>query len=311
MQQSNKLNQWLITDQDTNIYTWIEAFLFDRKAQGFSSGTLYFYQAKLKLFMKYCDSQAITKILEITPNIIREYLVYLEQKGHNPGGIHACYRVDKTFLYWWENEIEPEGWKNPIRKVKAPKLSNEPLKPVDLDTIIKLLCTCEGSFTDKRDRGILLLLLDTGVRAGELCSMNLNDIDRLLSSIVVREGKGGKPRTVFVGKKTRRALRKYFKARRDDNPALWVTTKGSRLSYWGLREIIRRRVKRANVPTPKVHDFRRALALEWLRNDVDIYSLQKLMGHADLQVLRRYLAQTTEDIQEAHRKASPGDKSIL
>jgi len=308
MLQSNKINQWLITDQDAHIYTWTESFLFDRKAQGLSQGTLYYYQAKLKLFASYCDSQAITKISELTPNIIREYLVYLEQKGHNPGGIHACYRVLKTFLYWWEDETEPEGWKNPIRKVKAPKLSNEPIEPVDLDTISKLLATCGDSFTDKRDRALILFLLDTGVRAGELCSIDLVDIDRFFGSVLVRKGKGGKPRMVFIGKKTRKAIRLYFKTRTDTSPALWVTKNGNRLSYWGLREIIRRRAKRANVPTPKIHDFRRAFALECLRNDVDIYSLQKLMGHADLQVLRRYLAQTTEDIQEAHRKASPVDR---
>ena len=132
MEQST-LNQWTILDtQDTYLLTWIDAFLVDRKAQGLSKGTLYFYQKKLELFTKFCDGQVIKYITEITTTSIREFLIWLEQTGHNPGGVHACYRALKTFLYWWEDEIEPEGWKNPIRKVKAPRIPNEPLQPVKI-----------------------------------------------------------------------------------------------------------------------------------------------------------------------------------
>ena len=73
--------------QDTHLLTWVGAFLVDRKAQQMSPGTLEFYQKKLKLFTDYCDSQFLTQITEITPNAIRLYLLYLEEKGHNPGGM--------------------------------------------------------------------------------------------------------------------------------------------------------------------------------------------------------------------------------
>jgi len=63
-----------------------------------------------------------------------------------------------------------------------------------------------------------------------------------------------------------------------------------------------------DIPTP--HDFRRAFALIMLRNGVDIFALQKLMGHSDLQVLRRYLAQTDQDIQTAHMRGSPVDSNL-
>jgi integrase/recombinase XerD len=311
MQQA-ELNQWTILEsQDTYLLTWIEAFLFDRKAQNLSKGTLYFYQKKLELFTSYCETQLINHITEITPQFLREYLLYLESKGHNPGGIHACYRALKTFLYWWQDEIEPENWKNPIRKVKAPKVPKIQLQPVKIATIQAMLDTCDNSFTGRRDKALILCLLDTGVRAAELCAMNIEDLDRVYGSIVIPKGKGRKPRTVFLGKKSRRALRAFLRTRKDNMPALWITTSKARLTYGGLREIIRRRAKRVNVPIPGLHDFRRAFALQCLRNGVDIYSLQKLMGHADLQVLQRYLAQTTEDIQAAHKNGSPVDNSEL
>lgn len=83
------------------------------------------------------------------------------------------------------------------------------------------------------------------------------------------------------------------------------------MTYTALRGLLRRRAYAAGprqIPTP--HDFRRAFALIMLRNGVDVFALQKLMGHSDLQVLRRYLAQTDQDIQIAHMRGSPVDKSL-
>ncbi len=82
----NELNQWTITNTtlDLDLMTWIEAFLVDRKAQNLSRGTLYFYQAKLKLFSNYCEGQVVGRVTGITPDVIRRYLLFLEENGHNP-----------------------------------------------------------------------------------------------------------------------------------------------------------------------------------------------------------------------------------
>jgi len=313
------LNQWPITktNEDDLIQPWMESFIFDRKIQNMAKGTIHFYISKLKLFLDYCEQMNIIYIHQINTNIIRNYLAYLESKGHNPGGIHAGYRTLKTFLIWWGNETELDGWKNPIMKVKAPKMSVEPLEPVSIDIVERLINTCEGSgFLGVRDKALLLVLLDTGARAAEVCAINMEDVDFIAGSVLIRNGKGRKPRTVFLGKKTRRCLRAYIKERRNlkeliDDDALWVKLDGERLQYWGLNQMLRRRASSAHVRKPELHDFRRAFALNYLRNGGDIYTLQKLMGHADLQVLRRYLAQTNEDLQIAHNKFSPVDNSRL
>jgi integrase/recombinase XerD len=150
-------------------------------------------------------------------------------------------------------------------------------------------------------------LLDTGARAAEFTSMQLQDLNVVTGSILIRVGKGRKPRTVFLGKRTRKAVRAYLKHRNDDCPYLWVTRTRSKLTYSGLRQIIRRRAFDANVEIPGIHDFRRAFAINMLRNGTDLITLSRLMGHADLQVLRRYLAQTDKDIQDAHHRAGPVD----
>jgi site-specific recombinase XerD len=306
-------DQRTITDysQDTYLLSWINGFLLDRKAQNMSKGTLTFYQKKLKLFTDYCNAQVITQITELTPEIIRLYLLFLEERGHNPGGVHAAFRTLRAFLYWWEDEYEPDGWKNPIRKVKPPRLNIEPLDPANLIDISKMLNTCISDFYGERDKAILLALMDTGARASELCDMNLQDYNQVMGEILIRQGKGRKPRTVYLGKISRKAMRGYLKLRQDNSTALWVSQDGERISYWGLNEIIDRLARKACVHKPTLHSFRRAFAINMLRAGVDVFSLQKLMGHADLQVLRRYLAQTTEDIAQAHRIGSPVDNNRL
>ena len=90
---TTKKNQGTITkfEQDTHLLTWIEAFLIDRKAQGLSEGTLYFYQKKLKLFTDYCEAQFISQITEINPSFLRGYILYLE-KTHLPSRDMASVR---------------------------------------------------------------------------------------------------------------------------------------------------------------------------------------------------------------------------
>lgn len=91
-----------------------------------------------------------------------------------------------------------------------------------------------------------------------------------------------------------------------------MINRGHRLTYGGLRQIMRRRAKKAGVEVPGIHDFRRYFALECLRSGkMSIYELQQLMGHADLQVLRRYLAITDNDTMHAHKRAGPVDNSGL
>jgi integrase/recombinase XerC len=261
MSTKTQLNQGTIQNVSQEYYLpiAINAFLLERKAQNLAEGTLYFYKAKLTLFLSFCETQLIKTLEELTPDAIRQFLFYLEQTGHNPGGIHACFRTLRTFLYWWESEYEPEGWKNPIRKVKAPRFAQEPLKPVSRDDFESLLSTCDKhTWHGARDRAILLTLLDSGLRASELAALNLVDLESSTGTLEVRQGKGRKPRVTFVGSITRKAIRQWLKYRGEEAGALFTTHEGERLTYWGLRQIVRRRAELAGVEEPGLHDFRRA-----------------------------------------------------
>ena len=128
-----------ILAQQDYLEVLIESFLIDRKSQGLSPDTIDFYAKKLKYFLKYCEGQALIQVSQLTTDMIRRYVLGLSET-HNPGGVHACFRPLRTMLYWVEEEqIMPDGWKNPIRRVKAPRLSIEPIEPIQIEDL-QLLC---------------------------------------------------------------------------------------------------------------------------------------------------------------------------
>jgi integrase/recombinase XerD len=288
------------------ILNWVESFILDRKARGFSKGTIYFYRMKLKLFIDYCNMQQVNQVDQITPVYIRSYLLHLENTNHNPGGVHACYRALKTFLKWYAFENDLTDWINPIDKVKVKNPRNEPLDPVDIEAVKAILDTCKDSFADTRDRLILFMLLDTGMRISELLSLEHENINPTTGVIQILHGKGGKFRTVYIGRKTRLALRKYLKQTKELGK-LFLTNYGEPANYTTIRDMLRRRAEKANVETPTPHQFRRYFALIMLRNGTDIFTLQLLMGHSDIQILRRYLKQNNQDTLSAHLKTKPVD----
>jgi len=247
----------------------LSAFLVDRQARGLAPGTVEFYAKKLRYLQTYLESRGVYHILEVTPDLLRQYLLHLG-KHHNPGGTHAAFRAMRTFLRWYEAEYEPDEWANPISKVAAPKVAEQPLDPVPLSDLKVMLATSERrTFTGDRDRAILLALLDTGCRASEFLALSLDDVNLRSGAVIIRKGKGRKFRTAFLGAKTRREVVRYLRHRESGGP-MWVTVQGTRLTYSGLRQIVRRRAAKAGVPTPGLHSFRRAFALTCLRAGMDV-----------------------------------------
>jgi integrase/recombinase XerD len=141
-------------------------------------------------------------------------------------------------------------------------------------------------------------------------ALDVGDVNMKSGAVIVKHGKGDKRRVAFLSAKTRRELLRYLRHREDAAPTspLFATLDGRRLTYSGLRQVVRRRADAAGIAEPGLHSFRRAFALMSLRAGMDVYSLQRIMGHSDLSVLRRYLAQTEGDLAAAHAHASPVDR---
>jgi integrase/recombinase XerD len=284
----------------------IDNFLLYQKSLKNSPRTRQFYSQKLIQFVHYLEEMGYDATLEnTTTDQIRRYLVWLEETGHNPGGCHAAFRALKAMLYWYEGEYELEGWKNPIRhKIKAPKVPEVILDPIEKSVQEKLLATCKsGSYIDDRDRAIMLLLLSTGVRANELVQMNIEDVTWPLRKITVKHGKGNKQRSVFFDKPAARALRGYLKHRGSpETGPLFDNILGERLLYGGLRMVLESRIKKAGLSKKglMLHAFRRTFGINRIRAGAGEMATARLLGHTTTAIVHKYAKQDDNDLKKAH-----------
>jgi integrase/recombinase XerD len=289
---------------------WVlTAYLVDRQARGLSPQTIDYYSDELRKLQTYLEGRGIQHTEDVSADALRQYLLDLGAR-RSSGGVHCFYRAVRAFLRWaWmEYELAPP---RPIAKVAAPRLSMQPLEPVSLDDVRAMLATCRGhSFTDDRDRAMLLALLDTGARAAEFLAIDLADVNLTTGTVIIRHGKADKWRATFLGSKAFRELLRYLRHRTDMPGPLWVTVNGTRPEYDGLRRVMCRRARMANVQTPNIHSFRRAFCLGMLRGGADIVSLSRLMGHANLSLIMTYAKQAHEDLLAAHQRAGPVDNLL-
>lgn len=282
----------------------MDAFLLDREARNHTPATLAWYRRCLRHWQCFLESQAIHATAQVTPTVVRAFLVHLAQRGHTPGGIATLFTGVKAFLNWQVAESDFTG-PHPLHKIENPKRPQDPLEPVPLAHVKAMLESClPNTFLGDRDRALILFLLDTGVRHQELTNLCLAHVDLETGRVLVRQGKGRKSRTVFCGQRTCQALAAYLAHRPVLAPhhPLWAKEDGGRLSKSGIRQLLRRRAADAGVPEPGVHAFRRAFAINLLRNGMDVVSLQRLLGHSELSTVLRYLALVTDDLHRAHNR---------
>lgn len=227
--------------------------------------------------------------------------------------IRHYFVVLSCFFNW----LSRDGFlqENPMVRVKVPKSKPKVTVPYSNEEIRRLLAVCDydfqhnAKFLGSRNRAIILALLDTGVRLSELVGMKLSDINNDKGRIKVL-GKGAKERVVRMGKTTQKALWRYLMYRaQNGREELWLTEEGKPLRCSGIQALIKRLKQRAGVKSSgSIHRFWHSFALNFLRADRNVFNLQYLLGHSDLDMVRRYTATLgMEDALKAHEKASPAD----
>ena len=163
--------------------------------------------------------------------------------------------------------------------------------------------------TADRDRAIVLTLVDSGLRASELCALVIDDYDAKRGRLLVQRGKGDKARYVVVGARTQKAIWRYLTLRpnaRASEP-LFATRNGAHIDRTTLRQLLARMGNRAGVAGVHPHRFRHTFAINFLRNGGNLLTLKELLGHESLVMVQRYARIVEADIDRAHAH-SPADK---
>lgn len=290
----------------------IDDYLLDCRARQCTPATIQHYQQRLGAFARWAADLPTppATIADITPAILRAHLVHLQERGlaSHTQQTHA------RALRAWLNSCVREGWidVSPFSKLKMPKAARLEKPSLDAPDVRRLLAVCDQA----RDKALIMVMLDTGARASEVCNLNAGDFDAERLTLAIRQGKGRKDRTTYVGAKTARQVRRYLWERGDITPGdpLFASdaplNRGGRLTRNGLGRILKGLGKAAGVPNVHPHRLRRTFAIECLRRGMDVFSLARLMGHADLATLRGYLAIAQSDLRSAHQAAGPVDHML-
>ncbi len=198
---------------------------------------------------------------------------------------------------------------NPLRKITRPAVADDGVQPFTMPQVLALLAATKGTLTGDRDRAILLFLLDTGCRSSELLSLRVGDLDmRGRTCSVV--GKGSKRRELHFTVDTEVALWPLVERRHETDalfPSYFGERVGQAMSHEALSYVFKRLGRDAGIKGVRCspHTMRHTFAVSWLRNQGDVFSLQKILGHASIATTQVYVKLAQADIAAAYRTASP------
>ncbi|HSW63409.1 MAG TPA: tyrosine-type recombinase/integrase [Dissulfurispiraceae bacterium] len=308
----------------------IEGFKIDALSKGYSPLTLAAYVSALTALVKLMQDPQVE---DITESDLKAWMGYLRNQYKpvrsdngllSTASLHRYWKALRSFFRWAHEEL---GTARPDLVLQMPKYNHKEVIPFSEDDVQKLIKACELTSPARpanraayqtrrpsasRDKALVLVLLDTGVRAGECCRLRVDDVNLSTGEVQVRPYRFGKtrPRVVLIGKTARKLVWRYLQERGDDlsgSAPLFITDDGREMTRYTIGSLIARLGKRAGVTDCHPHRFRHTFAIQFLRNGGDVFSLQRLLGHATLEVVKHYLNLAKADDESAHRRASPAD----
>ncbi len=306
----------------------IEYYEVCNRAEGKSPKTISWYSANLKSFRNYVKSRHLPDTLaNIDTKLLREYVLYLmkrtryENHPYTPAKaellssatIHGHVRTLRAFFNWLA--VEGLAQNNPAKDLKPPKVTRKVVSTLSDGEIGAILNTFSTSPSDARNQTLFMILLDTGLRIGELVNLKMEDVHMDEGYLKVM-GKGKKERIVPFGNNAQRALQRYlFRFRpKPNNPVtnnVFLSISCKSLTENSMKLMFTRLAKRSGVYRFHAHLCRHTFATRFLINGGDVFSLQQILGHSTLEMVRHYVNLASSHIAIQHQKFSPLDRLNL
>lgn len=262
------------------------------------------YASRLGAFVLWAKTQGVTEVEGLTTPLVRRYLDMIRTTPSKRDGkplssftVHGHARAIRTLLFWAAREDLID--EKVARRVVMPKREEKVMAILSPHHMALLFKACEGgenASTVMRDKAILAVLFDTGIRASELCTLALDRVHFGADDAYLKVlGKGRKEREVPLGTKARQLLHRYVHRGRPltSQPYVFVTKEDKPLTPEGLDRLLYRLRDRAgaeNFQGVRVHAHiaRHTYAVRSLEAGMDIYSVSRLMGHSGIEVTTGY-----------------------
>ena len=272
----------------------VACFINAKRIEGCSEKTLSYYRQTIVSMLSGIDKEP----QEIVTEDLRKYLTeYQANRKSSKVTIDNIRRILSSYFSWLEDEDYIV--KSPVRRIHKVKTAKV-VKDTYTDEALELM---RDNCTTARDLAMVDLLASSGMRVGELVTLNREDINFNERECVVI-GKGNKERLVYFDARTKIHLQNYLEGRTDENPALFVSLKSpfDRLMIGGVETRLRELGKRLNIPKVHPHKFRRTLATTAIDKGMPIEQVQQLLGHQKIDTTMHYAMVKQQNVKLAHRK---------
>lgn len=256
---------------------------------------------RLKRWQEYMESEYEIQDVEGVESIhIKKYIQYRQQLGaEKPITLNNNIATLRVFFNYLVEEEYMEEKNNPLRKIKSLKEEKRIILTFNDEEVQRIINDVkEVTYSNIRDKLILIMLFDTGIRVSELCNIKESDVS--LRHILIR-GKGSKERLVYISKTMRKYMRRFEEAKKlrfknkeshEVEDFYFLDQCAQQLHRSRINKILKEHCNNVGIRDGvrcSPHDCRHYFAQKQLRNGIDVYSLSRLLGHFDTQETAKYL----------------------
>jgi len=301
-----------ISAREATIADLRDEFLDRCRAKNLSVRTLEWYEDRTRRFAGWCFDSGILLAKDLATEDLEAFIRSLQNGRYRPQTVRGFAQVAKTLsLFGQRKGFLSSDITRDFEMPRVPKTVIETFSDEQLESLLNR--PDPRRWKGIRDRALLLTLLDTMARVSELAGINAVDVDIEGRSIRVM-GKGRKERDLPLGRTTARALQKYRNAvdgLRPDDP-FFISYRGKRLDRSVISEMVGTYGRQAGVTGVRCspHTLRHTGAKRFILAGGDVFTLQKLLGHTSLVMVRRYVELGSVDVAVQHDRFSPADSLL-
>ncbi len=287
-----------------------ELFFLRCRSKNLSDHSLAWYKNILGGFLAFLEGVGGPSPRETTPNIVRAYFDHLRERGLSSVTINRTYGALRCFFrYLSQERVIPSS---PFSLIEKPKMERKLIRPLDTDQIRLLLAQPKmKTYAGFRNWVMMLTMLDTGLRLSEALGLRRDKIDWPASRVYVN-GKGDKERAVPFGAAVKKALWDYSQWRGDvaGQDIFFLDQFGGQICSRHIQIMLKRYGKSAGIEGVRVspHTMRHTFATQYILNGGDAFSLQAMLGHSTLEMVKIYVRLANRDVALQHQRYSPIDK---
>ncbi|MBI2268619.1 MAG: tyrosine-type recombinase/integrase [Candidatus Blackburnbacteria bacterium] len=260
-----------------------QAFIQDLKLKSRSSATILAYNKDIEQLVQFLGEKEKTQPDQVSPSDIETFRNHLQEKSYTAKSISRKLNAIKAYFRWIVSNKILEN--DPAAPVAHPKYDNPPPRLLNR---MEYRALRDAAKDDKRISAIIELMLQTGLRIGEVANLKLEDVQN--EKIKISAYASQPEREIPLNKPAKDALEDYLKERSSiQNSHVFVTKSGRPLLVRNIRSSIDRYFREAGIENAKVNDLRSTFIAHQLRSGVDVVTISKIAGHKRLSTTERYL----------------------